>query len=137
MQKYYYWIALLLFSMNVRASDVNTETPKSNTQKRVEHILTLLGACGIGCVSGHLCTKLFAPSNSKVLEELPLYNLVIIIIWGLCEAKLMDHVCDDLKSLDISHHEGLLRYTVWASSWLSCIHGINLIEYKVHLSKTR
>lgn len=125
MKKHYYWIALLLFSLNLQASDVNKEEPKSNTQKRIEHLLTLCGACGIGCVSGSLCARFMGPVNSG--EEL---SLLTIIIWGLCEAKLMDHVCDDLKSLDIAHHEGLMRYTVWASSWVSWVYSVNQIARK-------
>ncbi len=124
-------MALLLFSMNIEASEinseVNTEKTKSNTQKRVEHLLTLIGACGIGCVSGNLCARFCVDPNSDLMKELPLLNFVILIIWGLCEAKLMDHVTDDLKSLDISYSEGLLRYTVWSSSWLSWIYTVNQI----------
>lgn len=71
-----------------------------------------------------MCADFFADPNSEIVREIPCINMITLIIWGLCEAKLMDHVTEELKNLNISASTGLLRYTFWASSWLSFLYKI-------------
>ncbi len=89
--------------------------PQYRYRRKTAHSSLFVLASLYGALSGYLCRAF----EREVLQDIPPFRLINLLIWGHLQGNLLETMIEDLKEQNVGMSDSSMKRSAWLLSWLT------------------